>query len=85
MTFAAVICDADDPCSVNAGCKNHLEVQIDLYTFGVLDFHVFTSCFLDHLFLVSDFRQIPRRNFLKFFPILCPLLLLLQVFSSLEK
>ena len=25
-------------------------------------------CFIDHLFFASDFRQVPRRNFLKFFP-----------------
>ena len=42
MTFAAVICDADDPCSVNtAQDKNHLlqyhlGVQLDLCIFGAL-------------------------------------------------
>ena len=25
-------------------------------------------CLIDHLFLTSDFRQVPRRNFLQFFP-----------------
>ena len=41
MTFAAVICDADDPCSVNtAKTLNHLSqcrlrVQLDLCTFDV--------------------------------------------------
>ena len=28
------------------------------------------SCFIDHLFLTFDFRQIPRRKFLQFFPFL---------------
>ena len=27
-------------------------------------------CFIDHLFLTFDFRQVPRRNFLQFFPLL---------------
>ena len=27
-------------------------------------------CFIDHLFLTFDFRQVPRRNFLQFFPFL---------------
>ena len=27
-------------------------------------------CFIDHVFLTSDFRQVPRRNFLQFFPFL---------------
>ena len=45
MTFAAVICDADDPCSVNTAkdpesrivfLKCHLGVQLDLCIFGAL-------------------------------------------------
>ena len=42
-TFAAVICDAEDPCSVNTAqdIQNHLSqcrlgVQLDLCIFGVL-------------------------------------------------
>ena len=40
MTFAAVICDADDPCSVkmhktlNRLSQYHLGVQLDLCIFG---------------------------------------------------
>ena len=29
-------------------------------------FHIIVSCFFDHFRFVSDFRQIPRRNVLKF-------------------
>ena len=36
---------------------------------------------IDHLFLTFDFCQVPRRNFLQFFPFLVPLLLLLLEFS----
>ena len=32
-------------------------------------FHTLISCFIDHFRFVSDFRQIPRRNVFKFFPI----------------
>ena len=42
MTFAAVICDADDPCSVNtaedpeSSLQYHLGVQLDPCIFGAL-------------------------------------------------
>ena len=43
MTFAAVICDADDPCSVNTAIRSRiifsqyrLGVQLDLCIFGAL-------------------------------------------------
>ena len=33
-----------------------------------MDFHVFTSCFIDHIRFVSEFRQILCWNFLNFLP-----------------
>ena len=40
--------------------------------------------FIDHLFLTFDFRQIPRRIFLQFFPFLVPRWLRCQNFHSLR-
>ena len=39
-----------------------------------MNFSALIPCFFDHLFFVSDFRQLPCQYFLKVFPILCPLL-----------
>ena len=44
-------------------------------------FYALIPCFIVHFWFVSDFRQVPRRTFLKFFPFFCPLLLLLQLSS----
>ena len=33
--------------------------------------YVLIPCFIDHFWFISDFCQIPRRNFLKFFPSFC--------------
>ena len=61
----------------------HLGAQLDLCIFGALppiqhfsndicplNFCARRSCFIDHPLLTSDFRQVPRRNFLQFFPFL---------------
>ena len=93
MTCAAVIRDADDPCSVNtayapessftmsprnttrplyfwcfvsnsAFFKWHKSINDAKWTF----LHSF-PCFINHLFLVSDCRQLQYRNFLQFFPL----------------
>ena len=42
----------------------------DVYQWGEMNFCALRSCFIDHLFLTSDFRQVPRRNLLQFFPFL---------------
>ena len=60
-------------------------VSIDNYFGNVCtnsDFSALVPCFIDHLFLVSDFRQLPCRDFLQFFPIPC-LLLPLRLESTL--
>ena len=73
----------------------HLQRQLDVCISGVSSviqrnsdnseakcaFYALIPCVIDHLWFTSDFRQVPRRNFLKFFPFFCPLLLLLQVSS----
>ena len=35
-----------------------------------MNFCALRPCFIDHLFLTSDFRQVPRRKILQFFPFL---------------
>ena len=47
----------------------HLGVQLDLCTFGALPPIRHSSndrCFIDHFFLTSDFRQVPRQNLFQF-------------------
>ena len=92
MILAAVICDAEDPCSVNTAKDPELSFTISpRRTTRPLYFWCFASnsaffrwqmsindakwtfaalrpCFIDHLFLTFDFCQVPRRNFLQFFP-----------------
>ena len=41
-------------------------------------------CFIDHFFLTSDFRQVPRRNFLQFFPFLAHRCFRFRNFHSLR-
>ena len=101
MTFAAVNCDPDDPCSakiLNNLSPCHLGVRLCLCTFeiealtSILEMTKirqrrkinFSACFFDHLLLVPDFCQLPCRYFLKFFPIIFPLLPLHSVFQMLD-
>ena len=49
-----------------------------------MNFSYIIPRFIDHLFLVSDFRQLPCQSFLQFFPILLPLLPLHPELSLLE-
>ena len=49
-----------------------------------MNFSAHSLCFIDHLFLVSDFRQLPCWDFLQFFPIISPLLPLHLEFLTLE-
>ena len=41
-----------------------------VHRWGEVNFCALRPCFIDHLFLTSDFHQVPRRNFLQFFPFL---------------
>ena len=41
----------------------------DVHQWGKLNFSALNSCFIDHIVLVSDFRQLPRWYFLLFFPL----------------
>ena len=94
MTFAADICDADDPCSVSAAYEPESSFTIsprsttrpfvflvlclqfgilqmtDVHEWGKMNFCALRPSFIDHLFLTSDFRQVPRRNFLQCFTFL---------------
>ena len=54
--------------SQNRLSQYHLEIQLDLETSGKCTLMSFISCFIDHFRCVSDFSQIPRRNFLWFSP-----------------
>ena len=90
MTFAAVICDADDPCSVNNTAQDSkssfknvaseynstfvflvlcLQFGIlqmpDVHQWGKMNFSALRPCFIDHLWFVSDFCQVPRQNLFK--------------------
>ena len=38
-----------------------------VHQWGEMNFCAFRPCFIDHLFLTFDFRQLPRRKFLQFF------------------
>ena len=40
----------------------------DVHQWGKMNYSALRPCFIDHLFLTSDFRQIPRRNLFQFFP-----------------
>ena len=42
----------------------------EVHQWGEVYFSTFFSCFIDHLFVTSDFCQVPHRNFLQFFPFL---------------
>ena len=41
-----------------------------VHQWGEMNFCARRPCFIDHLFLTSDFRQVPRRNFPQFVPFL---------------
>ena len=42
----------------------------DVHLWWKMNFFARHPCFIDHLFLTFDFRQVPRRNFFQFFPFL---------------
>ena len=67
--------------TTNRLLQHHLGVQLDLCISDALPpIQHFSNamsisvseatCFIVHFFLTSDFRQVPRRNFLQFFPFL---------------
>ena len=109
ITFAAVIWDANHPCSVNTCVRTRIlfyksprSTTLPLYFWywgSSSEFFLrwqrsindakwtcpsLVPCFMDHFFLVSDFRQLPCLDFLQFFPFLLPLLPLHPEFSLLE-
>ena len=91
MTFAAVIWDADEPCSVKTAYApessfdnvtseydstfvfliSRFQLRIlkmtEIHQRRKMNFSAISPCFVDHLFLASDFRQLPCRNFHQFF------------------
>ena len=59
----------------------------DVHQWDNINFSALTSCFLDHIFLVSDFRQLPCRYFSSFahyFPLL-PLQLVFECLKHRNK
>ena len=107
MTFAAVICDADDPCSAKTAYDpessftlSPRSTTLPLYFWcwgsnseflrwqrsindAKVSFSALIPCFIDHLFLVSEFCQLPCQYFLQSSQF-CPLLPLHLEFSLLE-
>ena len=56
----------------------------NIHQWRKMNFSPLIPCLIDHFLLVSDFRQLPCRNFLQFFPILLPLLSLHSEFYCLR-
>ena len=83
--------------ALNRLSQYHLGVQLDcclqfsifqktcVHQWGEVNFFALRPCFIDHLFLTSDFRQVPRRNFLQCFPFLVHCWLCCWNFHSLRQ
>ena len=54
------------------------------HQWGKMNCSAFRPCFIDHIFLTSDFRQVPRRNLFQFFPFLVHCCLCCRNFHGLS-
>ena len=77
MTFAAVICDADDPCSVNREPESSFTISPQSTTRPLYYWCFFCSSINDAKCTVTS--KIPSSKFSEVSVILCPLLLQLHV------
>ena len=64
--------------------QNSIFQMTYVHQWGEVNFCALRPCFIDHLFLTSDFRQVPRRIFLQIFPFLIHCCLCCRNFHGLE-
>ena len=70
-------------CIFDIGFQLRILEMTKIHQWRKMNFSALSPCFIDHFFLVSDFGQLPCRNFLQFFPFF-PLQPLHPVFLMLE-